>query len=328
MKRTIFFAALAAISAVCQAQEGDIEEAIGNLNPYAANPNIPSNFTWSFEFDLTGTQTIGGKTTTFESVLYFNTWDEFLPSSKTPYVYAQVELDHYDTTGSTPTHPVAVLTNRYVGDGQTLWSYDYQALRYSGALYGYYGPAPSPAPLVETYPGNVVNRLSSAVTGPDSYLAMLLKEAYPLADPTEIVPEPTYSSWAFPYVAQLAPLSPPQTDPLDSAWTYPTGADEVVMYGPFGHIQQVKHPDGTTAIETVYGPNTRTVAFALTEETNNSSQWQLQGIHFANETKNTYMEWDMGVNLAPVFPAGTFTPLPPNKTLGWQVVSAPKGAND
>ncbi|HWA83368.1 MAG TPA: hypothetical protein VG820_08050 [Fimbriimonadaceae bacterium] len=108
--------------------------------------------------ELNGTEQVGARTTNLYSNAYFK-WDSLNPDS-----FAKSEINDFVNN---------VHTHRIVGDGQTLWSYDFNQNAYSAFHYGAYsGPPP------EGFRLNLLQEMTSASKGQTVVLARMLREIF------------------------------------------------------------------------------------------------------------------------------------------------------
>jgi hypothetical protein len=266
---------------------------------YEAYSNLQTTST--FQLSLEGSQTIGGQTKYFASTL---TW-----SCGTT---AQVVMDDYDTSGRTPQ-----LLRHYVGDGRTLWFYDFVNQRYSGATYGTYGNRGT-NPFDDA--PRLLGQLYTEANGPSVYLARLMREVNPPTGGTLI---PRYKSWAPGYVPGQAPTSPPIQDPIIASQTYSSVGNLIyVLYGPNPILFYPQGPKNST-------PPTRSVAFQLynTMPPDTPANYDLQAIFFAERGPNRLAAWTIQVNdTVLTLNPNIFMSLSPSVTAGWQSVPAPRPA--
>jgi hypothetical protein len=311
MNRLLLVTALAAVSTACFGQnpEGDITMALSNLSPFYPTTTGAN----TFAFQVFGTETVGNATSSFETDFFFQAGID--PRSNQAGL-VQTELDHFNTTGNTSQHPVHILTKRFVGDGQTFWTYDYQTYRYSAVSYSYRGATAPTGYVVGSDASNLFTHLYSAATGSDAYIGLLMRQTF--SGPV-FFPVPQYSSWATDYIPEIPDALAGTPDPLDpSAGPYLAGSNEqeVVLYGASGQIG----PGGLPR----YPAPTRSVAFTLFDPTNTATKWQLSRIHFEDERPGDVLEWNLTAN-PPDFeaPSYVFEPLSATQMVGWQPILAP-----
>ncbi len=205
--------ALAQATPPQQTTIGDPNDAtfLSALQQLTAQPNL--------FFHLLGQTTYRGKVTPIETFFYWTTnVQSATPSGAGPATSVQVcELDLEQYVNS-------VLVRRIVGDGTTLWNYDFVTHQYSATLYGSYGPTQP-----ELYELNLLNDFVWATSGPEAYLSKLLRQIYPI-NPNYVPPpliinitavppitNTNYASWMPGIYSQSLPQGVPITFPSDPA---------------------------------------------------------------------------------------------------------------
>ncbi|HTQ10654.1 MAG TPA: hypothetical protein VMI31_11320, partial [Fimbriimonadaceae bacterium] len=156
---------------------------------------------------LSGTDRIGSTTSTLYSNAFFD-WDMANPDS-----FAKAEINDYVNNAH---------LRRIVGDGTTLWSYDFARNSYTTFRYGAYSGAPP-----QGFRSNMLQELGSSARGSTVYLARLLKEVFS-GDYAQ------YSDW-FPgagiTLVSTNSKTTSMTDPIDSNRVYTADqSDYYVVY--------------------------------------------------------------------------------------------------
>jgi len=153
---------------------------------------------------LNGTDQVGPKTTALYSNAFFQ-WDPLNPDS-----FAKAEINDYVNNAH---------LRRIVGDGTTLWSYDFLRNTYSTFIYGSYtGGQPS------GFRSNMLEELSTSSQASTVYLARMLKEIF--SGKAAI-----YTTWLPGATVTLVSKSSQTTsmkDPVDANRTYT--ADDTNFY--------------------------------------------------------------------------------------------------
>jgi hypothetical protein len=190
------FVSVAAASAQISAAEQPIEDAFVQLRQES-----------QIMLELDGTDQYGPKTTTLYANAFFD-WD---PINVNKFAKAEVN-DFFD----------GIHAHRIVGDGTTLWGYDFTRNAYTSLRYGSYsGPEP------EGFRGNLLQEVAINSKASTVFLARMLREIY--SSDTSLASH--YRTW-FPG-AQITTLTktstPPQmVDPVDTNRTYT--ADDLNFY--------------------------------------------------------------------------------------------------
>ena len=273
------------------------------LMVYEAYSNLQMAKT--FQVSLQGTETIAGQTRAFTSNLVWSCGTT-----------AQLTLDDYDTTSSSPR-----LLRHYVADGRALWSYDFVNHRYSGITYGTYGTAEPD--LTQDAP-RLLAQLYAESTGPATYLVRLMREVNPpstASTTTTLVPR--YQSWAPGYTPGQPPTEPPVQDPIVTSRYYMNAGNVTyVLYGPNPALFD---PAGPADII----PPTRSVAFQLVNSAppNSAAIYNLETVYFAEVSLNRTVDWTMQITNPVVADPTTFKAYSPSAIAGWQMVPAPKAAS-
>ncbi len=235
---------------------------------------------------LNGTITYRGKTKQLASTL---TWSS---SGSGASLMLQAELESTID---------GVLVKRVVADGSTLWSYDLNLRQYSATSYG---GAPGLA-RPDHYTIDLLNDLNWAATGPDGYMAKLLRQIY---NPFNT----TYTSW-MPGVMSVQ-LTPGQHyyDPINPSVNYnPTASSSYYLYNavPRRTIVFQIMPGTISASGAGSGAGFEEVFFNQSDTV-------------AGQEKIT--SWTIAPTTNYVVPAGTFTPYSGQDIKGWRPVVAPK----
>jgi hypothetical protein len=189
--------------------------------------------------ELDGTDKFGAKTSVLYSNAFFN-WDPLKPDS-----FAKVEVNDYLNGNH---------THRIVGDGTTLWGYDFTKNAYTSFRYGAYSGT-----LAPDFRANMLQELTTNSRGTTVFMSRMLREVFS-GDIAQ------YRTW-FPG-AQITLLtktsSPPvMTDPVDQNRSYV--ADDLNLYVIY-----------------TYTPRTqRSSAFHFSRPDLNSP-WSLSEIYYAD----------------------------------------------
>lgn len=107
---------------------------------------------------IDGTDQLGSRTNVIYSNAFFK-WDPAQPNS-----FAKTELNEYLN---------GARMKRIVGDGMTLWSYDFAKNTYSASRYGSYGAAQP-----QGFRASMLFELTNATSGPSVFLARTLREIF------------------------------------------------------------------------------------------------------------------------------------------------------
>lgn len=251
-----------------------IGSALGELNPDEKNIGMAFSLLRQEKevmFELDGTDQMGSRTTNFYSNAYFQ-WDPNNPDA-----FAKSEINDFVNN---------VHTHRIVGDGQTLWSYDFGQNAYSAFNYGAYSGAPP-----EGFRTNLLQEMASSSKGPTIFLARMLREIFAGTNAQ-------YTPWLpMATVTYIVKGSVPMTDPVATNRTY-AGDDQ-----------------NSFVVYTYATRPQRSAAFHLVRSSI-TDPWSLGEIYYADLQKlsaaNTrFLDWKIVVRTVP-FPANaTYIFKPP-----------------
>ncbi len=268
--RKIIFPAIMglAASSFCQVPTTNAEIVLA-MQRFATSPTL--------KLTLDGTETINrrGKTFHVETSL-------LVANSPSGTVVGLIEIVEYQN---------GQMTQRTVGDGQTLWIYNVQSLEYMAMPYGILGGDPS------SYFAKLSDGIGSYVEGFGTYPVRFLRDILYRRD-TFGSSGATYRSWVPGFVpVQFSNINQSFPDPINPSRVY--------------------RPDQTKFfVHNANGANpSKSITFEF--EIGNSSN-QLTSCYFSELTsvgnRNRLVDWQMGVLSSGLsFPPETFQFIPPKR---------------
>ncbi|HVT13378.1 MAG TPA: hypothetical protein VHE55_14015 [Fimbriimonadaceae bacterium] len=222
--------------------------------------------------ELNGAEQYGARTTNLYSNAYFK-WDPLNPDS-----FAKSEINDFVNN---------VHTHRIVGDGQTLWSYDFNQNTYSAFHYGSYsGPPP------EGFRTNLLQEMASASKGQTIFLARMLREVF-----GGVVA--TYTTWL----------------PMATITYVGKGTTTESMKDPVANRTYVASDVDAFVVYTYPTRPQRSAAFHLTRP-DQTQPWAISEIYYADlqrisASTSRYVDWTITVHTT-AFPfAATYIFKPP-----------------
>lgn len=234
-------------------------------------------------FMLAGTEQRVGQVRAFSLIGYFA--PSIDPRTNQP---GPPKLEMFEMEGSGRD---AVMLRRWVGTGDTFWSYDFRKRQYTAASYE--AVVNGAAPI-----SKLVANLTQSTSGPSAYVARLLTEVYGYS-------QPRFLNWAPGQSSQLTLIGERIQDPIVGTRSY-TGSD-VRSYFLMGMN------DATPR---------RSVAFQL-DPSPTGQFWTLNTIFFAERTAQRVIDWFMTITPgANELPEGAFEPYLATELAGWVPVPA------
>lgn len=241
----------------------------------------------SLYLQLNGTVAYRDKTTPFTSSLSYN-----ILTGANGNLTLQVDLETYSN---------GVQTRRILGDGNSLWVYNFSLHQYSATSYG--GTAGLARP--DTYGADLLDDLNWAATGPDGYMAKLLRQVYNPGSPN-------YTSWMPGVVSVQLTQGQQFYDPINpTVYYYPSAGNNIYLYNA--------------------SPR-RTILFAIAPgTTSNGGGTPASGLEavFFNQSdivagRKRITSWNITAYPGYNIPSGTFVPYTGQEIKGWRPVVAPK----
>lgn len=227
---------------------------------------------------ITGTETFKNRTTTYSSNI---AWSR--PIGASPEVARLEILEFRD----------GIPTNRIVGDGSTLFSYDFQRQEYAVMRYGgYNGFVPS------DYRSLLIQLATKVATGQASNGMRVLSDLVSDASAT-------YRSWIPGIDPQVLPDGVTNDPVLPSRQYVASPTQSIVMYNP--------NPRKSVVFEIGYDSDTGALRL------NNLYYNQIETLSGKPRT----IEWTLTPYVGAPLDESHFKPLPGSSTVGWKPIVAP-----